>query len=186
MEFDSALRDRDPEPSDNFRHHTAEGFWLALATHPHKERIAQDSLRRQGFEPYCPFLQKVVRHARKSQLVLRPLFPGYIFAGVASDAEWRSMHSTVGVRRVLSYGERPCLLSNGFIKALKAREVDGVIVKPTLPYKVGQHVRLTKGAFDGLAATILEIDEKQRLVLLLQILNQSVRLHTDIAAVREL
>lgn len=143
-------------------------------------------MQRQGYETYCPMLQKTIRHARKSQQVLRPLFPGYIFAGTTPDAQWRSMHSTVGVRRVLSFGERPCLLSNSFIDALRAREIDGAIIKPTHPYKIGQQVRLTSGAFDGLIATILEVDEKQRLVLLLELLSQSVRVHTDIKAVREL
>jgi len=165
----------------------AAGFqWLALATHAHRERAAEENLRRQGYATYCPMIQKSVRHARKTQLVLRPLFPGYLFAGVAPDASWKSMHSTIGVRRVISNGEHPCILGNDFIAALRARELGGVIVKPVQPYQIGQQVRLTSGAFDGLVATIIEVDEEKRLVLLLELLNQSVRVHTGINAVREL
>lgn len=160
--------------------------WLALATHAHRERAAEENLRRQGYATYCPVIQKSVRHARKSQLVLRPLFPGYIFAGVAPDASWKTMHSTIGVRRVICNGERPCILGSDFVAALRARELGGVIVKPVHPYQQGQQVRLTSGAFGGLVATIIEVDEEKRLVLLLELLNQSVRVHTDIHAVREL
>lgn len=184
MDFDVELRvKQDVELADDSG---SELRWLALATHPHKERAAEDNLRRQGYDTYCPMLQKTVRHARKSHLVLRPLFQGYIFAGTTLDTRWKSMHSTVGVRRVLSYGERPCLLSNDFIRALKAREIDGAIVKPANPYKVGQRVRLANGALEGLVARIIDVDEKQRLVLLLDLLNQSVRVLTDMTAVREL
>lgn len=158
--------------------------WLALATHAHKERVALENLQRQGYDTYCPMLRKTIRHARRTQVALRPLFPGYVFASTTQS--WRSMRSTFGVRRIIAFGDEPCLLSHDFILALRAREVDGAIVKPTNPYKVGQQVRMTHGAFDGLVATILDMDEKQRLVLLIDILNQGVRVHTDITAVREL
>lgn len=161
------------------------GQWLAVATHPHKERVALENLQRQGYETYCPMLRRKVRHARRVQDVLRPFFPGYVFAGVGVDQPWRSMHSTFGVRRVIAFGDRPSLLSGKFIDALRAREVDGGIVKPSQDYHIGQSVCLTGGAFDGFVATIIEMDEKQRLVVLLDLLNQTVRVHTDFRGVRE-
>jgi transcriptional antiterminator RfaH len=162
-------------------------LWVALATHPHKEQVALDNLERQGFSVYGPKMRKIVRHARRSQEVLRPFFPGYVFARFGSTgSRWRSMASTIGVRRVISFGDRPCLLGEDFIVSLKAREVDGALMKPATPYKIGQSVCLTSGAFEGLIATIIEMDEKQRLVVLLDLLNQSVRVRTGYAGVREL
>lgn len=159
--------------------------WLALATQPHKERVAIENLQRQGYETYCPMLRKQVRHARRVQDVLRPFFPGYVFAKLGANRVWRSMQSTFGVRRVIAFGEQPCLLSGDFIAALRVREVDGAIVKPVKDYRVGQTVHLAGGAFDGLVATIIEMDEMQRLVVLLDLLNQTVRVHTDFRGVRE-
>jgi transcription antitermination factor NusG len=51
-----------------------------------------------------------------------------------------------------------------------------VIAKSLAPYRVGQQVRLNGGSFDGLIATIIEMDARDRLVLLNSILNQQVRL----------
>jgi transcriptional antiterminator RfaH len=161
--------------------------WVALATHPHKEQVALENLERQGFSVYCPKIRKVVRHARQSQEVLRPLFPGYVFASFGNaTSRWRSMASTYGVRRVIAFGDRPCLLGDDFISGLKSREVDGALIKPAVPYRLGQKVCLTSGAFEGLVATIIEMNEKQRLVVLLDLLNQSVRVRTDYKSVREL
>jgi len=159
--------------------------WLAIATQPHKERVAIENLQRQCYETYCPMLRKQVRHARRVLDVLRPFFPGYVFAKLGADGGWRSMQSTFGVRRVIAFGDRPCLLSGDFIAALRVREVDGAIVKPVKDYRIGQTVYLSGGAFDGLVATIVEMDEKQRLVVLLDLLNQTVRVHTDFKSVRE-
>lgn len=159
--------------------------WWALATHPHKEMVALDNLRRQGFEGYCPMVRKTVRHARKSQSVLRPLFPGYVFASSGSAPRWRSIQSTAGVRAIITFGDQPCVLSNHLIEGLRLREVDGAITRPSQPYAIGQQVKLTIGAFEGLIATIVAIDEKARLVLLMQLLNQTVRVRADLPDVRE-
>ena len=189
----------DCEEARRLRAHEAEGRagtgalsidackWVALATHAHKEQVALDNLARQGFSVYCPKIRRIVRHARRSQEVLRPFFPGYVFARFGSaGSRWRSMASTFGVRRVIAFGGRPCLLEEDFIAGLKAREVYGALTKPAMTYRIGQSVCLTSGAFEGLVATIIEMDERQRLVVLLELLNQSVRVRTGYAGVREL
>jgi hypothetical protein len=44
---------------------------------------------------------------------------------------------------------------------------------------------LNDGPFDGLIATIVELKEKDRLVLLMRLLSQAVRLKVTAASVRE-
>lgn len=187
MELDGSERLYDVRRDEPRRSDTDGSQWVALATHTHKERTAIENLERQGFSAYCPMIRKVVRHARKSQEVLRPFFPGYVFASFGdATSRWRSMASTIGVRRVIAFGEKPCLLSEDFISSLRAREVEGAITKPVSPYSLGQKISLTGGAFEGLVATIIAMDEKQRLVVLLDLLNQSVRVRTDFKGVREI
>ena len=43
----------------------------------------------------------------------------------------------------------------------------------------GQQVRLAGGTFDGLVASILELDEKDRLVVLLELLRRPVKVKVD-------
>lgn len=159
--------------------------WIAVSTHPHREQIAIEHLIRQKFVIYCPMELKRIKHARRVQDVTRPLFPGYIFAEVAPDlAIWRPILSTYGVRAMIRIGDKPAYLDEDFIQGLKAREIDGVIAKPIAPYRVGQEVRLNGGSFDGLIATIIEMDARDRLVLLTSILNQQVRLKVTAGNVR--
>lgn len=150
--------------------------WVAVNTHPHRELFALENLSRQGFTPYCPMIKRRIRHARRTKDVLRPLFPGYLFTLIDFDRSlWRQILSTFGVRELVRCGDRPSFVDDALIASLKAREVDGVIAKPARPYRVGQQVRMSAGPFEGLVATIIEMDEKDRLTVLMDLLKQSVR-----------
>ena len=150
--------------------------WVVVNTQPHRERAALDNLVRQGFEPYCPMVKKVVRHARKSQELLRPLFPSYLFVRVSPEAEpWRPILSTTGVRTVIRNGDQLSFIDSQFIDGLKTRESAGVITHPVRQHQVGETVRLQGGAFDGLIAKIIEMDDKDRLVVLMDLLNRPVK-----------
>jgi len=154
--------------------------WAVVNTQPHKERIALDNLQRQEFRPYCPLIRRLRGRGRRGSEVLRPLFPGYIFVRIDPDAErWRPMLSTYGVRTLVRCGDRLSLMDDAFIQSLRAREVDGVISRPTCPYQVGQQVRMAGGAFDGLVATIVEMREKDRLTVLMQLLSRAVKVEID-------
>ena len=158
--------------------------WIVVNSQPHREHIALENLARQEFHAYCPLMRKRVRHARRTQEVLRPLFPGYLFVRVNPDLQrWRPILSTYGVRTLVCCGERPSFLDDGFVEGLKARAVDGAIVRPARPYAPGQQVKMAGGAFDGLIATILEMDDKDRLVVLMDLLNRPTKVKVDAQSV---
>jgi transcriptional antiterminator RfaH len=154
--------------------------WAVVNTQPHKEHVALDNLERQDFRAYCPVIKRRHSHSRRTSDVLRPLFPGYLFVRIGPEVKrWRPMLSTHGVRTLVRCGDQLSLMEDGFIRSLKAREVDGVIARPASPYRVGQRVRVAGGAFEGLVATIVEMGEHDRLTVLMQLLSRAVRVKID-------
>lgn len=152
------------------------GKWIVVSTHPHKEALAIENLRRQDFSAYCPLVRKRIRHARREQDVLRPLFPSYVFAQIDTAMHrWQSLSFTFGVRSLIRCGERLSFLPDDFIRSPKAREIEGAIIRPENPYTVGQEVRVSGGSFDGIAATIIDMNEKVRLVVLMTLLNRPAK-----------
>jgi transcriptional antiterminator RfaH len=152
------------------------GGWAVVNTQPHKESVALGNLQRQGYRAYCPVIRRRRSHARRMEEVLRPLFPGYLFARVDVDAQrWRPMLSTLGVRSLVQCGDRLSLIDDAFVQSLKSREHDGVIVRPESPYRVGQEVRVAGGPFDGLVATIIGMHERDRLTVLVGLLSRAVK-----------
>ncbi|PPD01579.1 MAG: transcriptional activator RfaH [Hyphomicrobium sp.] len=158
--------------------------WAVINTHPHREKFAMSNLQRQNFVAYCPVVRKTLRHARRSCEVLRPMFPGYMFVEINPDlSEWRTLLSTYGVRSLVRCGEKLAFIDASFIASLKAREINGAIVRPERPYRIGQQVRMNSGALEGLVATIIEMDEKDRLVVLLDFLNRPLKARLEAQAV---
>jgi transcriptional antiterminator RfaH len=153
--------------------------WAVVNTQPHREHLALENLQRQDFSAYCPLIKRRHSHARRVTEVLRPLFPGYLFVKIRPDLQrWRPILSTYGVRSLVRCGDELSLLDDSFVRSLQAREVDGAIVRPSSPYKVGQQVRMT-GTFDGLVATIIACDERERLTVLMQLLSRTVKVTID-------
>ncbi len=151
--------------------------WIVINTRPHAEHTALENLQRQAFDAYCPMLRKRRSHARSVTTVLRPLFPGYLFARPSMQARrWRPILSTYGVRTVVRAGEEPTCIDHGFIASLKAREVEGAIARPANPYEVGQKVRIAGGPFDGIVTTIIDLEEEERVVVLLDVLKRATKL----------
>lgn len=154
--------------------------WVAVNTHAHREHIAVENLRRQSFVTYCPLIARKVRRGRRLDNVLRPLFPGYLFVEVQPDRQrWRPILSTIGVRALVRIADRPGVVPSALIEALKKREIDGAISIAASDLSCGQSVRISHGAMAGLVGTIVELGEKQRIVLLMQLLNQEVRVQVD-------
>lgn len=149
--------------------------WIVVNTNPHRERIVLEHLHRQELTAYCPMIRKSRSHARRVETVLRPLFPGYLFVQANAEIRWRPILTTHGVRTVVRTGDDLGFIDDAFIAGLKMRELDGAVVRPPSPYRVGQEVRITGGPFDGFITTILELDEKDRLVVLLDVMHRGLK-----------
>lgn len=154
--------------------------WIVCSTHVNQEQLAITHLKRQQYDIYCPMYIKSITHARRVDKVKRPLFPGYMFvhADPVQD-NWRPVLSTMGIRSVVRFGENLGTLSDDFIQSLRSREQDGHIVTPAHRYRVGQHVQINGGPFDGVVATILSMDDNERLVVLMDIMRRSVHVKIE-------
>jgi transcriptional antiterminator RfaH len=152
--------------------------WLVVNTIHHREIYACEHLVRQDFHVYCPMITKRVKHARRAYDASRPLFPGYIFVEYRSQREtWRPILGTHGVKSLVRTGGQPSLLSGGFIDSLKARESDEIIRKPETPLQIGQDVAVRGGPLDGLIGKIMELRDNERVLVLLNLLDQQTKTH---------
>jgi transcriptional antiterminator RfaH len=153
--------------------------WIVATTHPNSEAIAREHLVRQDFTAYCPMIRKRRSHARRVDTVLRPLFPGYIFVHLTGAKIWRPVQSTTGIRNIVRFGDEPAVLDADFIAALRQREEEGAIIRPATPFTVGQQVQIEGGPLDGLLARILSLNDRDRITVLLDVMNRGVKTMVD-------
>jgi transcriptional antiterminator RfaH len=76
---------------------------------------------------------------------------------------------------VIQCGGRVGAIEDDLVQSIMVREVDGVVAKPSSPFKIGEVVSIAGGPFDGLVATILSMDDKDRLIVLMDLLNRPVK-----------
>lgn len=160
--------------------------WYAVYTQPHAEAKAHENLRQQGYSVYLPRYGRWVRHARKRQAVLRPLFPRYLFVGLNREAmPWRPVLSTVGVTNVVCGGDEPIAVPPGIIETLRRREREGAFneLTPTRRLKPGDRVRIIEGPFEDLVGRLLAAGDDERVFILLDLLGRTVKAQVSAAAV---
>lgn len=150
--------------------------WCVVHTQPLKETIAEHHLKAQGYEVYFPRFKKLRRHARKTEEVLSPLFPRYLFVNMDLEkTPWRSVNSTRGVSYLLMTDElHPARIESCIINALKFQEVSPDILpaQSLITFAKGDKVRILEGVFKDYVATFESFDDKERVQILLTFLGR--------------
>ena len=158
---------------------TSNTVWIAVATHANAEGQAVQNLKRQGYECYCPRTRVTRRHARRSETVERPFFPGYLFVRLdRTRDQWRPIMHSRGVRTVVRFGEKLGIVPRGVIESLLAKEEDGGLKLPpaTERLKAGQRVMLNGTLFDEFVCTVLSIEPRDRVCVLLEFMQHAVKM----------
>lgn len=153
--------------------------WIAVATHPNAEGQAVQNLNHQGYECYCPRTRVLRRHARRSETVERPFFPGYLFVRLdLSRDRWRPIMHSRGVRTIVRFGEEPGVVPDGVVEGLMAREANEGLHPPPASERleVGQQVSLQGTPFDDFLCTVQSIEARDRVCVLLDLMRQQVRM----------
>jgi len=152
-------------------------YWYAVSTKPHHERRAELNLQQLGVETFNPQLKesKVIRRVRR--VVTVPLFPGYLFAKLDLDNQFRAVSYAKGVRRIVAFGSTPAKVDEELIKDIKDRLINGEAIAPHRVLKAGQTVRIQDGPLGGLHAVFeRELTGQQRAILLLRTLAYQARI----------
>lgn len=160
--------------------------WYVVQTHARAEQRAVWHLRNQGFGAYLPQYLRRRRHARRTEWVRAPLFPGYLFVAMdIARMRWRAVASTIGVCRLVSDGRSPTPAPPGVVEEIRAREDgDGLIrMDRQRPFKRGEMVQITSGALADRAGLFECQVEEDRVILLLELLGRQVEVKIPLEAV---
>ena len=150
--------------------------WFLAQLKPNGAALAEENLIRQGFQTFLPMEPEVRRRSGKFITAMRPLFPGYIF--VAFDAAlglWRTVKSTRGVSRLVSFGKYPAAVPVDLVSQLKARCNANGELKSQPVFKPGDHVTLTRGAFANFVAEVERIAPGRRVWVLMDLMGSQTR-----------
>ena len=157
--------------------------WYVVYIKPHREEQAQFHLRMKGLEVFFPRLD-LVRVAEKSKRII-PLFPNYLFVRIHLPTEFHYVTWSVGVKRIVSFGERPIPLDERVVDFLKQQTDGAGVIQARSQLRPGQEVEIRGGPFDGLIAIIQDPpDAKGRVRILLKLLSRQISVKLGVEFIR--
>jgi transcription elongation factor/antiterminator RfaH len=149
--------------------------WYVVYTLPHREASAQLHLRNQDFRTFLPLVSKTIRHARRHDTVLAPLFPRYLFVEFdLTRHRWRAINGTRGVTRLIMQDDRPSPLQSGVVETLIASSSPAGEVLFCGDMAPGDRVRLVAGPLAGQLGILQRLHSAGRVQVLLEIMGSHV------------
>jgi transcriptional antiterminator RfaH len=155
--------------------------WYAIHSKPRQEERALENLQRQGFEAWLPLLtvEKVLRS--KLVQVVEPMFSRYLFIRLDTEqTNWSPIRSTLGVSKLVSFGNRPAVVADELIEALRQMPEQA----PQRLIQPGQQVKIVSGPLRGLEGIYQQADGELRAMVLIELLNKQHRIVTEMQDLR--
>ena len=148
--------------------------WLLIYTKPHQEERAKENLENQGNEVFLPMIASE-KTKQPQSFSLKPMFPRYLFTKFIVENKWTHIKSTRGVSHIVVFGENLTKVPNSVIDYLKSKVDDNDVLKLQTTRKTfqkGDELVIKQGVFHGKDATFLSMSGKERVRVLLSLMNR--------------
>jgi len=156
--------------------------WHAVYTSPRHEKRVHEHLQHRRLECFLPLFRSIHRwkNGCKVQVEL-PLFPGYLFVNIPRTDRIRVL-DVPGILSFVGPKGEPARLADFEIETLRS----GLHLQKCEPYRglaIGQKVRINTGALQGLEGALVRNANSLRVVITVNLIQQSVAVELDADAV---
>ena len=156
--------------------------WYALYTrHQHEKTVAR-MLAGKGFEVFLPLYTAAHRWQDRMRRLSLPLFPGYVFLRL-EVARRSQVVTTPGVHHFVPSAGPPEAISPPEIEAVRRLIEEAASFGPHPFLKRGDWVRIKSGPLEGLEGFLTRRKGRFKLVLSVELLQQSVGVEVEAADV---
>ena len=149
--------------------------WFLIYTKPRQEERAKENLENQGFETFLPMIAYEQIKQPKS-FSLKPMFPRYLFSKFKVERyNLTHIKSTRGVSYMVVFGDHFAEVPNSVMDYLKSNVDDNDVLKLQATRKTfqkGDDLAIKQGVFQGKDATFLSMSGKERVRVLLSLMNR--------------
>jgi transcription termination/antitermination protein NusG len=164
-----------------------ETSWYAVLTRSRQEKIAASMLEYLEVANFLPLVNQERRWSDRKQMVSVPLFPSYLFVRIATTAEMLLRVLKVpGVVDFVRSSTFPLAIPEREIADVRAALSYGVACSPYPFLRVGDRVRVVRGALAGVEGTLVRSGSQSKLVISVEMIQRSVSIsvaESDVEAV---
>jgi transcription antitermination factor NusG len=152
--------------------------WFALQVRARYESMVATSIGGKGYEYFLPSYWSSRKWSDRTKKIELPLFPGYLFCRFDPLKRLPILESP-GVLSIVGVGKNPVPVEETEIDAIRRLAASGIALEPWPYLKVGQKVRIERGALSGLEGILQSFKGRQRIVVSVSLLQRSVAAEID-------
>lgn len=154
--------------------------WFAVQTRARHEKRIGDELQQKGITAFVPTVREAHRWSDRTKVVESPVFSCYVFVKLAAEPSSRlEVLKTVGVFRFVSVNGIPAAIPDSEIQSLQTVLANRLPISTCGFLKIGQRVRIRGGALDGVEGTLRGNKSEYKLVISVDLIQQSVLVTLD-------
>ena len=159
--------------------------WYAIRVRSNREHIVAVHLRDRGFQEYSPSYTVTSQWADRKKLIIKFLFPGYVFCQL-NVSDRLPVLSVPGVVGLIGCGKTPVAIPEHEMDHVRALVNSGLPVMPWPYLATGDLVLIERGPLAGIEGILQSVKGKDRIVVSFSLLQRSVSAEIDRIWVRPL
>jgi transcription antitermination factor NusG len=153
--------------------------WYALRVRSRREKAVATALRLKGYEDFLPVYIRRRCWANRIANIETPLFPNYVFCRVDLGDRRALIASTPGVLQIVGNGLKAVAIEDHEIAVIRHLHTGRAEAEPWPYMPVGRRVSIVKGPLAGIEGILVESKTRNRVVVSVHLLQQSVAVEID-------
>jgi transcriptional antiterminator RfaH len=149
--------------------------WYAVYVNVKHEKKVVQKLNEQNLTAYAPFVKKLQQWSDRKKIVEFPMLSGYVFVNILGEQK-EIVLKCPGVFSFIKFGGIEAKIKDLEIDVLKSIEMSGYdVTNEPGNFKVLDDVEITQGSLKGLKGTVVQIQNTDYVQIVLESLNQTVK-----------
>ena len=153
--------------------------WYALYTRPRHEKQVLDELSNKEIEAFLPTYKVRRRWSDRYKIIEEPLFKNYLFVHVDFDRRYYDTLRPYGAVSFVTFDGKPAQIPDDEIDSIRRLVTSQLPYDPHPYLKIGRRVRVRSGPLEGCEGILTRKKGLARLVLNVNLLQQSVSAEVD-------
>ena len=154
--------------------------WYAIQTRARHEKRIGVELQERGIHAFVPTLRQSHQWSDRTKVVEVPLFSCYVFVNLlAHSAQRLEVLKTAGVFSFVRVNGEPAAIPDSQIESIQAVIANKLPMSTSGFIQIGQKVRIRGGSLDGVEGILVASKGANKLVISVDLLQQSVEVTVE-------
>lgn len=151
--------------------------WYVLYVKSRCEKKVYESLQELFLDSFLPQVKSLRQWSDRKKMILKPLFPSYVFVNINSSLEFQKALTVNGACTYIRFGKEYARVTDSEITKIKLlvgdKHITDIEMITQLP-KVGEIKKIDNGPLIGLECEILKVGNVNKIIVQINSLQQNI------------